>query len=305
MRRFVFVLCALLAVGPASAQQVTTSVSVAAGAAGGDLTGTYPSPTIASIGGVSVGTPTGTGNVVYSASPTLSGTVAGTYTLGGTPTIANLQSLNTVAVTGTTGTGNVVFSNAPTFQGTTTVNVLSAQRVSVIANVAPSVGIYLPNANQLGFATGGVEAGFFDSTQGFNLIAQMKAPALTQTSVAQTGTLCWTTGTGAITVDTTVACLASSARFKMDDRPLDIGLEAVLRMRPVSYDLKPEFNPAHLGRQVGLMAEEVGAIDERLIGRDGDGEIKGVRYMQLTAVLVRAIQDQQREIDALKRALGR
>ncbi len=75
-------------------------------------------------------------------------------------------------------------------------------------------------------------------------------------------------------------------------------------MRPVSYDLKPEFNPTHLGRQVGLVAEEVQEIDPRLVARDDDGQARGVRYMQLTAVLVRAIQQQQYEICALWAALA-
>ena len=86
----------------------------------------------------------------------------------------------------------------------------------------------------------------------------------------------------------------------MAERPLDIGLDAVMRLKPVSYDLRPEFNPTHLGRQVGLIAEEVGKVDDRLIAHTPDGEAQGVRYLQLTAVLVRAVQQQQDEIAALQ-----
>lgn len=116
-------------------------------------------------------------------------------------------------------------------------------------------------------------------------------PGLAASSAATTGTLCWTTGTGLVNVDTTVACLASTRKVKQDIEPLDIGLGAVLRMQPVSYDLKPEFNPEHLGRQVGLVAEDVALIDPRLVAVDDKGEPRGVRYMQLTAVLVRSIQE--------------
>lgn len=122
---------------------------------------------------------------------------------------------------------------------------------------------------------------------------------LAATSVAQTGTVCWASGAGNLTVDTTVACLASSIRWKEKIKPLDLGLSAVLRFRPISYDLKPEFNSQHLGRQVGLIAEEVQKIDPRLVALDDDGQPRGVRYMQLTAVLVKAIQQQQIEIYAL------
>ena len=77
-----------------------------------------------------------------------------------------------------------------------------------------------------------------------------------------------------------------------------------MRLRPVSYELRPEANPAHLGQQVGLVAEETEKVDKRLVGRGQDGMPDGVRYQQLTAVLVKAIQQQQREIQELKREVA-
>lgn len=122
-------------------------------------------------------------------------------------------------------------------------------------------------------------------------------PLLPQSSAAQTGTVCWTTG-GNLTVDTTVACLASAARYKKNISNLDVGLSEIMRLRPVSYDLRDD--PYQLGRQVGLIAEEVGAVDPRLMGLTGDKkQAQGVRYMQLTAVLVKAVQQQQHEIEVL------
>lgn len=123
-------------------------------------------------------------------------------------------------------------------------------------------------------------------------------PSLASSSAATTGSVCWTTG-GNLTVDTTVACLASTIKVKQAVQPLDVGLSELMRLRPVSYELRPEFNPEHLGRQVGLIAEEVGAIDRRLVAVDDKGDPRGVRYMQLTAVLVKSVQQQQLEIYAL------
>jgi len=122
-------------------------------------------------------------------------------------------------------------------------------------------------------------------------------PSLTQTSVAQTGTVCWSATGGKLTVDTTVACLASSRRFKDHIAPLATGLSTIMALRPVRYRLKDDTQ--HLGEQVGLLAEEVLSVDTRLVALDADNTPRGVRYMQLTAVLVKAIQEQQAQIEAL------
>lgn len=124
-------------------------------------------------------------------------------------------------------------------------------------------------------------------------------PNVASSSAATTGTVCWTTGTGNLTVDTTVACLSSTRKVKQNIEKLNVGLMEIMKLEPISYDLKPEFNSEHLGRQVGLIAEDVQTVDNRLVGLDSNGEVKGVRYMQLTAVLVRGIQQQQIEIYGL------
>lgn len=125
-------------------------------------------------------------------------------------------------------------------------------------------------------------------------------PSLASSSSATTGTVCWTTGTGNLTVDTTLACLASIRKIKENVTPLASGLKTVMALKPISYNLKPEYNPMKLGQQVGFVAEDVQAVDERLVGRDAKGELAGVRYMQMTAVLTKAIQEMKLEIDQLK-----
>jgi hypothetical protein len=135
----------------------------------------------------------------------------------------------------------------------------------------------------------------------FNDSGQLLLPGLSQTSSPATGSVCWSSaGPGTVTVDTTLACLSSTIRVKENISPLESGLATVMQFHPVSYDLKPEFNPEHLGRQVGLIAEDVQAVDDRLVGLRPDGSVAGVRYMQLTAVLIKAIQEQQKEIGDLK-----
>ena len=122
---------------------------------------------------------------------------------------------------------------------------------------------------------------------------------ITASSLAQTGTVCIGAG-GALTYDTTTTCLLSALKFKQDVQPLDVGLSELMKLRPVSYSLKPQYDPDHLGRQIGMIADEVQDVDPRLVGLDGEGKVHGVRYEQMVALLAKAIQEQQQQISELR-----
>lgn len=195
------------------------------------------------------------------------------------------------------GSSAISFSNTTdnasiTLQGTG--QVLAPQFVPSAISSGSTNSFYASASNTLAFKANSTVTMTMTSTT-------VNLPAIASSSAATTGTVCWTTGTGSLTVDTTVACLASTKRVKQNIQPLDVGLAEVMKLRPVSYDLKPQFNPKGLGPQVGLVAEEVQAIDPRLVGLDTSGQPMGVRYMQTTALLIKAIQEQQQEIRVLER----
>jgi len=130
----------------------------------------------------------------------------------------------------------------------------------------------------------------------------VNAPYLTASSAGTTGTVCWTTGTGAFTVDTTTTCLLSASRFKKDITESPYGLAAVMAMQPRSFYYRDAKGDANLQRrQVGFVAEEMAKVVPDAVSYEPDGQAKGVAYANLTAVLAKAIQEQQVEIDALKK----
>jgi hypothetical protein len=94
-----------------------------------------------------------------------------------------------------------------------------------------------------------------------------------------------------------VSSCTSSERYKTDIEDLSIGLSTVMQLRPVSYNWKAEYNnPEH---DIGFIAEELAAIAPNLATYK-DGQVEGVKYSLLTALLAKAIQEQQSQIDLLR-----
>jgi len=92
-----------------------------------------------------------------------------------------------------------------------------------------------------------------------------------------------------------LALCSSSGRYKDNVEPLKLGLETVRQLQPVMFDWK-----ASGQHDLGFVAEDVGAIDPLLVIHNSDGEIEGVKYKQLTAVLVNAVQTQQTQYAGLQ-----
>jgi hypothetical protein len=93
-------------------------------------------------------------------------------------------------------------------------------------------------------------------------------------------------------------CQASSLRYKTDIADYKGGLDVVDRLRPISFTRK------HNGASdIGLGAEDVEAVEPRLIFRNENGETEGVRYELLSAVFINAIKQQQRQIEQQRKLI--
>lgn len=96
------------------------------------------------------------------------------------------------------------------------------------------------------------------------------------------------------------ATCSSSVRYKEQIEDLNLGLAAAMRLRPVAYLWKDS-----QAADVGFVAEEVAKLDERLVTRNANGEVEGVKYDRLTAVLAGAVQElaarEQLQAEAIER----
>jgi hypothetical protein len=105
----------------------------------------------------------------------------------------------------------------------------------------------------------------------------------------------------------------SDKREKTNIVDLNYGLKDILRLRPVSFDWIK--NPSK-GMQLGLIAQEVQAVipvlvndktnirDEKRNTRTVAAQRLSINYVELIPVLIKAIQEQQLQIDQLKAELS-
>jgi hypothetical protein len=101
--------------------------------------------------------------------------------------------------------------------------------------------------------------------------------------------------------------VASSERFKKDIATMDKASDAILSLRPVTFHYKTDTKGAP---QFGLIAEEVAKVNSSLVIPDKEGKPFTVRYDAVNVMLLneflkehRTVQEQQKEIDALKAEL--
>jgi hypothetical protein len=89
-----------------------------------------------------------------------------------------------------------------------------------------------------------------------------------------------------------IASCSSSLRYKSDVQTFSGGLEIVRRLRPISFTWRDGGQ-----KDVGFGAEEVEQIEPLLVTYNKQGQIEGVKYGQITTVLVNAVRQQQQIIE--------
>jgi hypothetical protein len=97
-----------------------------------------------------------------------------------------------------------------------------------------------------------------------------------------------------------LAGCTSLAKFKDSVKDLNLGLSTVLQLNPVRFDWNSMLgSPKNVYQDLGFIAEEVAQVNPLLARYNQEtGELEGVRYSQMTALLTEAVQEQQSIIDS-------
>jgi hypothetical protein len=104
-----------------------------------------------------------------------------------------------------------------------------------------------------------------------------------------------------VTASGQLGVLASSARYKTAIAPMATRTHDLDRLRPVTFHLR---NDPHGAVQNGLIAEEVATIYPELVIRDAAGRIQGVRYDELTPMLLNEVQQQNAQLEAMEQQVA-
>jgi hypothetical protein len=109
--------------------------------------------------------------------------------------------------------------------------------------------------------------------------------------------LCINDATHEVTVNTGGNdCVVSSQRFKDNIADSDLGLSFVKSLTPRMFTYKDTGD-----RRIGFIAEEVAAIDPRLVFYENDGvTVRGVRYQDMTSALAKAVQELDLKITTIQ-----
>jgi hypothetical protein len=111
-----------------------------------------------------------------------------------------------------------------------------------------------------------------------------------------TGAAVYVTSSGQLGV------LASSERYKTAIAPIGQASARLNQLRPVSFHLKTEPKG---DVQYGLIAEQVEKIYPELVIRDASGTVQGVRYDELTPMLLNEVQKLSQQVQQQRRQLAK
>lgn len=98
-----------------------------------------------------------------------------------------------------------------------------------------------------------------------------------------------------VAADGRLGVLASSERYKTAIADMGDRTDGLGRLKPVTFQLKSDPTAT---LQYGLIAEDVAKVYPELVTRDEAGTIQGVRYEELTPMLLNELQKQKLQLSA-------
>lgn len=157
-------------------------------------------------------------------------------------------------------------------------------------------------ATEIGASNTGVAGGFTNASASGTAITstgRVIMASLTTTAGAETSALCRGAASEIFADTDATVCGLSLRRYKQDVKPLDAraALIAVMQLRPVSFEWTKAYSAWNRRPQIGFIAEDIAAEYPALAQVNSAGELRSVKYPQVTALLAAAIQELKHDND--------
>lgn len=242
---------------------------------------------------------TGTGGAVFATSPTLT-----------TPTFTTRAT--TAEVAGGSAVSSILTLKSTTGAGNNDSVVIKTGNNGAITNAVfwnngmVTIGSSTASTSMLSvYSTTTKPALYVNGTTTF--IGAVYASSSASSAAAQTGYWCY--DANGQFIRTSTACITSAAKYKTGIEDLGLGIADLMKMRFVTYHKVNPLDENDSRTQMGVIADEVAQVspvlDEMLVTRANTGEIQSFRYDQFTALLGKAIQEQQKQISSMGGAAKR
>lgn len=199
---------------------------------------------------------------------------------------------NGAGSTNSTGSGNTFIGNGTGSSNTGSNNIAIGNgadvdfSLSFATAIGAGVKVFVDNQIKIG-RTGGLDTAYIPGrliVEGILRLTDLSSPGLT--AVCRN-------------FQNELSTCSSSLRYKNDIQNFTNGLDTVRRLRPITFSWLDGGM-----KDVGFGAEEVNKVEPLLTTYNDKGEIEGVKYAQITTVLVNAVKEQQEQIDEQRRQIA-
>lgn len=164
-----------------------------------------------------------------------------------------------------------------------------------------TTGFYSVSTTGLGISVNGVSEMDWGVTTAskWTLAGNVNAPGLAALGANTTGYVCWTTGTGALSEDSTT-CLSSLRELKKDEHPFSGATAELTALLPSTFFWKEPAGVNQQGVQLGLIADDVEMVDRKLASYDGEGKLHGWRQDSMIALLIGGFNELETRVKELE-----
>jgi hypothetical protein len=274
------------------------SISVGAGALVLDNAVAGSTPLIIAPGGGGFGTEFQNGGNTY--------TFDSTIVLVGGVLFGNSNQVRTLNVSQDSASTVKITTTAQTATGLNVYNLIDANQFGGGPPTANYERVILDFTTTTNVATIGTQAGGSGTLRNVALVgALITIPGIGSDATHTDASICEDTTTHALYSGsgTLGICLGtSSLRFKHDVAPLNVGLKQIMALQPIIYRMNADRGDPNKDFY-GFSAEQGLKALPKLVGNDEHGDPATFDYMGVVPVLVKAMQEQQHEIEHLKARL--